>query len=67
LTPTASKKARFVKFGVKKSNLATLDVEVATLTTGQRPEVYGYGNFSIGLDPKFFHKLHVQSVSEDLK
>jgi len=31
------------------------------------PVVYGYGNFAIGLDPKFFHKLHIQSVSENLK
>jgi len=22
--------------------------------------VYGYGNFAIGLDPKFFHKHHIQ-------
>jgi len=29
--------------------------------------VYGYGNFAIRLDPKFFHKLHIQSVSEYLK
>ena len=29
--------------------------------------VYGSGNFSIGLDPKFFQKLHIQSVSENLK
>jgi len=29
--------------------------------------VYGYGNFAIGLDPKFFHKLHIQSTSENLK
>jgi len=29
--------------------------------------VNGYGNFAIGLDPKFFHKLHIQSASEKLK
>ena len=29
--------------------------------------VYGYGNFAIELDPKFFHKRHIQSVSENLK
>jgi len=23
------------------------------------PVVYGYGNFAIGLDPKFFHNLHI--------
>jgi len=34
--------------------------------TLQRPEsvVYGCGNFMVGLDPKFFHKLQIQSVSE---
>jgi len=26
-----------------------------------------YRNFAIGLDPKFFHNLHLQSVSENLK
>jgi len=26
--------------------------------------MYGYGSFAIGLDPKFFHKLHIQSVSK---
>jgi len=31
------------------------------------PVVYGYGNFAIGLDPKFFHKLHILSISENLK
>jgi len=29
--------------------------------------VYGYGNFAIGLDPIFFHELHIQSISENLK
>jgi len=29
--------------------------------------VYGYRNFAIGLDPKFFHKLHIESISENLK
>jgi len=32
-----------------------------------KPVVYGYGNFAIGLDPKFFHKLHIQSASENSK
>jgi len=26
-----------------------------------------YVNFAIESDPKFFHKLHIQSVSENLK
>jgi len=25
----------------------------------------GYGNFAIGLDPKIFNKLHIQSISEN--
>ena len=31
LTPTASKKAKFVKFGVERANLATLVVDVSSL------------------------------------
>jgi len=31
------------------------------------PVVYGYGNFAIGFDLKLFYKLHIQSVSENLK
>jgi len=29
--------------------------------------MYGYGNFAIRLDLEFFHKLHIQSVSENFK
>jgi len=29
--------------------------------------VYGYGNFAIGLDPKFFQKLHIQAASNSFK
>jgi len=29
--------------------------------------LYGYGNFAIGVDPKFFDKHHIQSASENLK
>jgi len=29
--------------------------------------VYECGNFAIGLDPKFFHKLHIEPISENLK
>jgi len=31
------------------------------------PVVYGCGNFAIALDPNFFHKLNIQSISENLK
>ena len=37
LTPSVSKKAKFVKFGVKKANLATL---VAGVLTRARPLVF---------------------------
>jgi len=43
-------------------------MDLATLLfIEERQVVYGYGNFAIGLDPEFFHKLDIQSISENKK
>jgi len=35
--------------------------------TVYKPVVHRYANFAIGLDSKFFRKLHIQFESENLK